>query len=252
MEIPKEVPKETPKQVTSEVAKEVHGEGPKEPPAKEVAPKKVSKEIAKEPPKEVPKEVAREIPKEAPNEISTQVTGQFPKEPRKEVAKEVARETPKELPKEVSIVTFHPGERLTMWTKGERVFSSLTSLLAKEGEVRQFFSNYVDRYHRKDVGGFLSLFSSKAIQNQTEGSEAIRSFYTKFFNQSQDLRYQIEAMNIEISQYRVDVKARFRVDQKLKKDGEERVWKGDIRWVLVKEGGSLKISSLDYRNEKLP
>jgi ketosteroid isomerase-like protein len=139
-----------------------------------------------------------------------------------------------------------------MWTKGERVVSSRPSLLAKEEEVKQFFSNYVDRYHRKDIGGFLSFFSSKAVQNQTDGLEAISNFYTNFINQSQDLRYQIEGMKIEISQHRVDVKARFRLDQKLKKDGEEKVWKGNIRWVLVKEEGRLKISSLDYQNEKSP
>ena len=112
--------------------------------------------------------------------------------------------------------------------------------------MEQFFSNYVDRYNRKDVDGFLSFFSSKAIQNQTDGLEAIGNLYTKFINQSEELQYQIEGMKIEIYQHRVDVKARFRVDQKLKKDGEKKVWKGNIRWVLVKEEGRLKISSLDY------
>jgi hypothetical protein len=59
-------------------------------------------------------------------------------------------------------------------------------------------------------------------------------------------------MKIEISQHRVDVMARFQADQKLKKDGEEKVWRGNIRWVLVKEQGRLKIISLDYQNEKSP
>jgi ketosteroid isomerase-like protein len=139
-----------------------------------------------------------------------------------------------------------------MWTKGERVASSRTSPLAKEEEVKQFFSTYVDRYHRKDIDEFLSCFSSRAVQNRTDRSEAIRSFYTELFHQSQDLRYQIEGMKIEIFQYRVDVKARFRVDQKLKKDGKEKAWKGNVRWVLVREEGRLKISSLDYQNETSP
>jgi hypothetical protein len=59
-------------------------------------------------------------------------------------------------------------------------------------------------------------------------------------------------MKIEIYQNMVEVKARFRVDQRLKKRGEEKVWEGNIRWVLVKEDGNLKISSLDYRNDKIP
>jgi len=124
--------------------------------------------------------------------------------------------------------------------------------LANEEEVKQFFSNYVDRYDRKDIGGFLSFFSSKAVQNQKHGLEGIRSMYTKFFDESRALRYQIEDMRTEIYQNRVEVKARFRVDQTLKKTSQEKVWSGNIRWVLGREDGVLKIVSLDYQNEKSP
>jgi hypothetical protein len=128
----------------------------------------------------------------------------------------------------------------------------LPPLLAKEEEVKQFFSSYIDRYNQKDIDGFLSFFSSKAVQNQKGGLKEIRNIYTKFFDQSQKLRYQIEGMEIEIYQNRVDVKARFRLDQKLKKKREEKIWRGNIRWVLIKEDGSIKISSLDYQIEKSP
>ena len=251
-EIPNETPKEMARQVTQEVPKEVPKEIPKQV-AKEIpkeALKEVAREVPKEVPKELPKEAPREVPREAPKEVPREVSKELPKEAPKEIPKEVrkdaAKEGPKEAPKEVARVTLHPRESLTMWTRGERVVSSRPSLLAKEEEVKQFFSNYVDRYNRKDVGGFLSFFSSKAVQNQKDGLEVIGNLYTKFIDQSEDLRYQIEGMKIEIYQHRVDVKARFRLDQKLKKDGEEKVWKGNIRWVLVKEEGRLKISSLDY------
>jgi ketosteroid isomerase-like protein len=125
-------------------------------------------------------------------------------------------------------------------------------LLAEEEEVKRFFSNYIDQYHKKDIDGFLSFFSSKALQNQKDGLKEIRKIYTKFFDQSQELQYHVEGMKIKIYQNVVDVKARFRVDQRLKKRGEEIVWEGNIRWVLVKEDGNLKISSLDYQNEKIP
>ncbi|OGP93210.1 MAG: hypothetical protein A2156_14000 [Deltaproteobacteria bacterium RBG_16_48_10] len=124
--------------------------------------------------------------------------------------------------------------------------------LANEEEMKQFFSNYVDRYDRKDVGGFLSFFSSKAVHNQKDGFEGIRSIYTKFFDESRALRYQIEDMRTEIYHNRVEVKARFRVDQTLKKSREDKVWSGNIRWVLGREDGVLKIFSLDYQNEKSP
>jgi hypothetical protein len=125
-------------------------------------------------------------------------------------------------------------------------------LLANEEEVKQFFSNYINRYHRKDIGGFLSFFSSKAVHNQKDGIEGIRTIYTKFFDESKELRYQVEEMRTEIYQNRVEVKARFRVDQTLKKPKMEKVWNGNIRWVLGREDGVLKIVSLDYQNEKSP
>ena len=123
-------------------------------------------------------------------------------------------------------------------------------LLAKEEEVQQFFSNYVFQYNRRDIDGFLSFFSSKAVQNQRDGLSEIRSIYTKFFDESRELRYQVEGMKTEIYQNRVEVKAHFRIDQVLKKSKQEKVWTGNIRWVLGREDGDLKILSLDYQNEK--
>jgi ketosteroid isomerase-like protein len=124
--------------------------------------------------------------------------------------------------------------------------------LTNEEEVKQFFSDYIRRYHRKDVDGFLSFFSSKAVQNQKDGLKGIRNIYTKFFDESQELKYRMEGMKIEIYQNAAEVKARFRLDQTLKKRAEERVWTGTIHWVLAKEDGALKIISLDYQNDKTP
>ena len=125
-------------------------------------------------------------------------------------------------------------------------------LVAREEEVELFFSNYVDQYHRKDIRGFLSFFSSKAVQNQKDGIEGIRRIYAKLFDESKALRYRVEEKKIEIYQNRVEVKARFRVEQILKKGKKEMVWSGNIRWVLAREDGTLKIVSLDYQNEKSP
>jgi hypothetical protein len=58
-------------------------------------------------------------------------------------------------------------------------------LVATEEEVRQFFVNYIERYTQKDLDGFLSLFSSRAVQNRKNGWEGIREIYADFFNQSQ-------------------------------------------------------------------
>lgn len=133
-----------------------------------------------------------------------------------------------------------------------KVIPVVTPLLAKEEEVRGFFAEYIDRYTKKDIHGFLSVFSSKAIQNQKDGLEAIKNIYSRFLNQSDELRYHLEDMKIEIYQNVVEVKARYKLDQVLEKQGSEKIWRGDIRWVLIREGGALKIISLDYRHEKTP
>jgi hypothetical protein len=126
------------------------------------------------------------------------------------------------------------------------------SLIATEEEVRQFFNLYIDRYAEKDIDGFHSLFSSQAVQNEKHGFNEIRKIYLGFFDQSRELRYRMEDARFEIYQNAVHVKARYIVNQQLKKKKEKRVWTGDIRWILVREKGALKIRYLDYKQQKSP
>jgi hypothetical protein len=100
-----------------------------------------------------------------------------------------------------------------------------------------------------DIEGFLSLFSLKAIQNQKEELESIRKIYTNFFNQGRELRYRMQEMKIEIYQNAVEVRARYEIEQILKTGGERKFWKGQVRWILGKENGSLKIISLNYQRQ---
>jgi hypothetical protein len=125
-----------------------------------------------------------------------------------------------------------------------------TPLIATEEEVRQFFANYTERYTQKDLDGFLSLFSPRAVQNRQDGLEGIRKIYGNFFKQSQEIEYYIDDIKIEIYQNAAEVKARYELVQLLKKSGEKKIWRGDIRWTLVKEDGALKILSLDYQPQK--
>jgi curved DNA-binding protein CbpA len=122
-------------------------------------------------------------------------------------------------------------------------------LLATEDEVRKFFDSYTERYNRMDIEGFLSLFSSKAVQNQKDGLEGIRKIYANFFNQSKEVGYHLQDMKIEIYQNAIDVKARYEIEQILKVGAEEKVWRGRVRWVLIKENGALKIFTLDYQHQ---
>jgi curved DNA-binding protein CbpA len=126
------------------------------------------------------------------------------------------------------------------------------SLIATDKEVRRFFADYVERYNQKDIGGFISLFSSKAIQNQMEGLDGIRRIYDNFFNQSQELRYHMKDTRLEIYQNIVEVEACYEIDQILRKEGDKKIWRGHVQWVLVKEEGVLRIISLNYQHDKSP
>ena len=123
------------------------------------------------------------------------------------------------------------------------------SLIATEDEVKEFLTCYIDRYAQKDVEGFLSLFFSKAVQNGKYGFNEIKKIYSDFFEQSHTLRYHMEDTRIGIYQNAVHIKARYKVDQILEKERKKKVWKGDIRWILVRENEVLKIRYLDYKQQ---
>ena len=122
--------------------------------------------------------------------------------------------------------------------------------IAEEGEIREFLAEYKERYTQRDPAGFLQLFSPSAVQNHTQNMDDIRTIYRTFFEQSKDLQYDMENPLIEIYQNAAEVKARFRINQTLKENGEKRLWEGPIRWVLVKEDAVLKIGMLDYQLAK--
>ena len=127
--------------------------------------------------------------------------------------------------------------------------STSAALIAREEEIKQFFVKYIERYTHKDIDGFHAFFSLKAIQNQKDGFGGIRKVYANFFKQSQELRYQIQDMKIEIYHNTVEVKARYELHQ-TSRQRKGKVWRGNIHWVLVREDRALKIISLDYQHQK--
>lgn len=136
--------------------------------------------------------------------------------------------------------------------EGQIAQSKPPSLIATEEELRKFLALYIAQYTQKDIDGFQSLFSPRAIQNGKHGSDEIRKIYSAFFDQSQELRYRLDDTRIEIYQNAVHVKAHYEVNQRLKKGMGKKVWRGDIRWILVRENGVLKIRYLDYKQRNSP
>jgi hypothetical protein len=126
----------------------------------------------------------------------------------------------------------------------------LRPLIATEQEVNQFLKDYIERYTNKDIDGFLWLFSLKATQNQKDRLPGIREIYSNFFDQAQTLNCHIEDRKVEIYENAVEVRARYEIEQIVKKGGGKKVWRGRIRWTLIREDGVLKIVSLDYQHER--
>ncbi len=62
----------------------------------------------------------------------------------------------------------------------------------------------------------------------------------------------MEDTKIQIYQNAVEVWARYEIDQTLEKGGKKRVWTGEIRWILLRENGDLRIRFLDFRPQESP
>jgi len=178
---------------------------------------------------------------------------------------EVAGMTEKETPKEGSTIWAIPEESPVSQTTDRKTQGAqmppakpatpipaglaTPSPIATEKEVRQFLVKYVDRYAKRDVEGFLSFFSPRAIQNQKDGIEGIREIYSRQFDRNERLKYQLKNVKIEILEGIATAKASYEIEQFPRK-GEVKRLQGNIEWHLVREEGDLKILTLHYRHEK--
>jgi hypothetical protein len=63
----------------------------------------------------------------------------------------------------------------------------------------------------------------------------------------ESVNYQIAITGIQPKQDRLEVKAQYELEGIVAKGRRMQTWKGQIRWVLIREGGALKIVSLDYQ-----
>ena len=119
-----------------------------------------------------------------------------------------------------------------------------------EGEVRQFLAGYISSYNNKSIDGFISFFSPKAIQNQKDNFEKIKKTYDTFFDRMEIVQYRVTINEIKPQQNSVEVRGQYALEGVLMDGRKQLNWKGQVRWVLVREGGGLKILSLDYQPQK--
>jgi hypothetical protein len=216
-------------------------------PARKPEPEVQVKEVLS---KSSPPRARQEEPKDSQiNSTATSAVSKevVPSEPPKEIEQQLPSAPEKAKPAPV----IHPPPITSKPEPPINVTLSSPPLLVEE-EVRQFLGRYIERYVRKDINGFLSLFSSKAIQNGKDGLEKIREIYVRFFDQSEELTYRLDDIKVSINESEAEAMVRYQVIQRLKKRGEEKLWRGNIRWVLVKEEGVLRIITLNYQNDKSP
>jgi curved DNA-binding protein CbpA len=248
-------PQDAPRSIkvkTSETAKVLEREAPKtlEKPDKLKKPEKTTglekskkpieaaKVNPREPVKVVVPEPAKVVESKKPEKVEKP---ERPKEPEKPV--EVAKVIPREP---VKVVVPEPAKVV----EPEKRKEPEKPAPSREEEVKKFFSSYAARYNNRDVEGFLSFFSFRATQNQKYGMDSIKKIYSNFFEQSEELQYQIRNMQVEPNPNGLEVKARYELNQVLKAGGDKKVWRGQIRWVLVREEEGFKILSLDYQHQK--
>jgi curved DNA-binding protein CbpA len=201
-----------------------------------------TKEVELSPPVVRPKPSVDPSPRPSSKEVS---------HPRTNESQKAMIESPKPT-KKIAAVRSRPDTNSSVKKENQKGVAKPPPAMVKEDDVIKFFNIYIERYTKKDTHGFLSLFSQKAVQNQKDGLQEIRRIYENFFHQSQELRYRMEDVKVEIYENGVEVRAKFEVDQILRKEREKKLWKGNIQWKLVKEDGALRIISLNYENESTP
>ena len=237
VEVAKEVPREPIKPVVPQT--------PVPPtPLRPAPPVEVVKEVSPEASKTVIPEAPRPVPPMPPVEAVKQV----PPEPIKTTIPEIAKpvspppavrpappvEVAKVVPQEPSKTTAPPPP----------------SGPPSDGEVRQFLGRYVSSYNNQSTEGLISFFSPRAIQNKKDTLEKIRKTYDSFFDQMEAVQYRITINEIKPQQNSVEVRGQYQLDGVLMNTRKKVNWKGQIRWVLVREDGDLRIVSLDYQPQK--
>lgn len=115
-----------------------------------------------------------------------------------------------------------------------------------EAEARKFLDEYIARYVRMDIDAFMGFFSKEAIENRMLTFEDIHDVYRGTFENSESLQYHLEIYSIQAYKQNTIVLGRYEVLQTLKGSNIKMVFRGNIQWELVREGGSLKIREISY------
>lgn len=112
--------------------------------------------------------------------------------------------------------------------------------------VDLFLEQYVHAYEEGDIEKFMSLFSKSAMENNRMNYDEIKRAYRKNFENAR-YRYALGNVQFRKNGESVVVDGAYSI-RKFMQNGEEATVRGDIRWVLAKEGGTFRIRKVDYES----
>lgn len=114
-----------------------------------------------------------------------------------------------------------------------------------EEEVRLFIDDYTKRFTKMDLEAYMELFSSEAVENRALPYADIRVAYRRTIQGTHSIQYDVKIYSIQTYAKRAFVSGRYQIIQTLK-GGRGRTFKGNIQWLLTREGRALKVKEINY------
>jgi ketosteroid isomerase-like protein len=114
-----------------------------------------------------------------------------------------------------------------------------------EEEVRLFIDDYTKRFTKMDFEAYMDLFSSEAVENRALPYADIRVAYRRTIQGSHSIQYDVKIYSIQTYARSAFASGRYQITQTLK-GGGVKTFKGNIQWVLAREGRALKIKEINY------
>ena len=112
-------------------------------------------------------------------------------------------------------------------------------------EARQFIDEYTAQFMRMDLDAFMALFSMNAVENRMLPYADIRGAYQRTIQGNRSIQYDVKIHTIQTYAESAFASGRYQITQTLK-GGRVKTFKGNIQWVLAREGRALKIKEINY------
>jgi ketosteroid isomerase-like protein len=114
-----------------------------------------------------------------------------------------------------------------------------------EEEVHRFVEDYVKRFMELNLEVYMDLFSKEAVENRALPYGDIREAYRKTIQGNHSIQFDVKIYIIQTYAESAFASGRYRITQTFK-GGRTRTFKGNIQWLLTRQGKYLKIREINY------